>query len=170
MLTTNEAEELFDALMALLEEQQWEGRFVPLMAEVRTAIARGKPAEGEVSFAGKRTREVVRRVEPYGALEQLEILVGALEFALVTPVDLAEVTRNVLSTEETPVVDLVFERDSAGASALEIADLVDLETGRIRPLSEPAGVLITASEISEASEKVEPLRVAIRSIQAELGQ
>jgi hypothetical protein len=170
VLTSDEARELFDGLIALLEEQDWQGRFAPLVAEVRAAIARGKPAEGEVSFAGKKKREVVRRVEPFGALEQLEILVGALEFALVTPVDLANVTTSVLATEEMPVVDLVFERESAGASSVDLADLVDLETGRIRQPDASDGVLITASEIRDASQKVEPLRVAIRAIQTELAR
>lgn len=165
MPTSEEAEELYDQLIAVLEDDQWQNRFSQVVGEVREAVARGKPARGEISVAGKRKREVVRRVEPLSAHEQLEILIGALEFSLVTPVDLANTAVDALSTEETPIEALVFERDSAGFEATVRAGS---DTERTRRSSPPHAVAVATSDIRSATVHIEPLRAAIRAIQRDL--
>lgn len=167
MLTADEAQELFAGLVELLEEERWQGRLAPIVSEVRVAIARGKPAGGEVSVAGKRKREVVRRIEPFGSVEQLEILVGALEFALVTPVDMASATVKALSNEEVPSVDLVFESDSAVALANE-GSLPDPDSAATR--TAPDRAVISTAQIDSAVDQVSQLRAAILAIRSELTQ
>jgi hypothetical protein len=104
----DDAQQLFDGLVELLGDPQFEGRLDALVSDVRSAISRGRPAGAEVRIAGKRTREQVRRVEPLSPTERLDLLVRAVELALVVPVDLAVATVANLVNEEQPVIDLVF--------------------------------------------------------------
>ena len=170
MLTEAEAEELYSQLIVLLEEDEWQGRFRSVLGEVRAAVAGGKPARAEiaVAIAGKRRREVVRRVEPLTSREQLEILVGALEFSLVTPVDLARQTMIALSIEDAPVEALAFERDSADIAPSDPENTNDERT-RQQP-STAGAVVITASDAEIAATRIEPLRIAIGSIRSELAE
>src|SRR5690242_19951519 len=108
MLTDDEAQEMFDGLVELLRQEQFESRLRPIVEDVGRAIARGKPTTVEVSF-DKRRRERVLRVVPLSATERLSLLVRAIELALVTPVDLAVATVSAMVTEDLPAMDLVFE-------------------------------------------------------------
>lgn len=165
MVTESEAEELFNGLIELLQEPEWQGRLSPIVGEVRSAIARGKPAAGRVTVQGTRKREVVRRVEPLNAIEQLEALVSALEFALVTPVDLAAAAMSGLQTEDGgEIFSLAFSRDSAEGATSERQQT----QARPTPPDQADVVIITVDEVGLAHAAVEPLRLALRAIRSEL--
>lgn len=166
MVTEQEAQELFNALLELLEEPDWQARLSPVVSEVRSAIARGKPAIGRVTVQGTRKREVVRRVEPLSPREQLETLVSALEFALVTPVDLAAATISGLTTDDdgAEIYSLAFSTDSAEGATSEP------QAPQVHPTPDQGDVVVVSvDDVRLAQESVEPLRLALQAIRSEIG-
>ena len=155
-----EAGELYTGLIDLLLDARLEGRLNRVVDEVRSVVAQGRPSAAEIRFAGQR-RERVQRVVPLSPKEQLALLVDAIEFALVVPVDLAAAAAATLTSEDAPRVDLVFERDVA-------ADLDSFRSDRPDATAQRASVMITSTDIDEAREAVASLRSALAEIRAEL--
>ena len=161
-MNDDDALQLYIGLVQLLQEAALDGRLDYVVESVEAAVAQGRPSVAEVKFSGQRHRERVQRVEPLTPVERLKLLVDAIEFALVIPVDLAVATAKALATEQIPQVDLVFERDVAiGIDTPARAAAQDQAVER-------ASVTITTTDIAAAQEATAPLRIAIAAIRAEL--
>jgi hypothetical protein len=161
VLDPGEAADLYERLLAALSEMD-DPRLTLLAAEVTEAVAEGKPSSAEVNFRELRKREKVRRVEPFTPLEQLRTLVDAIEFALITPVDLADATLRTLNHSDDLPLAMEFQRDIAGAE------------GEASPRSDRFGrvaqeaVRWSRGDVADTQDRVAPLRLALASIREEL--
>lgn len=156
-LSDEEAEQIYAGLMDLMRSYD-DPRLRRLAQEVIDVVAQGEPSVADVNV-GRRKRERVLQVRPLTPTEELQVLVDAIFFTLITPVDLAASARTSLITEAIPDLDLVFERDVA----------VDSTAKTEQPSREPtetdiASETVTGSDIAAALETLDPLRSALTSI------
>lgn len=161
-LGNDDAESVYRGLMELLRSYEDDSRMRSLIQEVTEVVAQGEPLGADVRV-GQRKRERVRQVRPLTAREQLQLLVDAVHFTLIAPVDLAASARAALLTDEMPDVHLVFERDTAvDATARKSSERTDTAD------SEVASETITGDDIGAALEAVGALRGALDSIRQAL--
>ena len=162
MIGVDDANALYDGLIELLlQDGPFQGRMNRVVDEVTSVIAQGRPSATEIRFTGQRSRERVQQVVPLSPIERLALLVDAIEFALILPVDLAAACMATLTSEEVPSVDLVFERDVA-------ADLDSISSVHADTTAQSASVTITSAQVDEAHRAVSTLRSALAEIKAEL--
>jgi len=170
MLTDEQAQELFRALVELLSEPNFNERLGPLVDEVNAAVARGKPSQQDVMLRptgkGRGSRERVQRVEPLQPRERLEMLIRGIELTLITPVDLALATVLELQSDDHAGLALLFMRDSADQAGSETAASSRPTVPSTADATE--GVVIDAAMIHQAEVDIAPLRQALAAIRVEM--